>query len=196
MDNYKKYFSGPKVIFLVLGVAILIEAIYAVKVLTAPLPTPPTSKATTAVAPQLTGGSMSLSANKTELKIGDTVSVAVLFNSGGHTLDGADLIVKFDPKVLEVFKNGLLKGQAFDEYPLLVVDQKAGLISISGINTVKKDLKGTGVLANIVFTAKAKGQTNLTVNFEPNSTSDSNLVEAGTAKDILEKVYNLGLNVQ
>lgn len=194
MDNFKKYFTGPKIIFLVLGIAILIEAIYAIKVLTAPLPAPPSSKATTT--PQLTGGSMSLSANQNDLKVGDTVSVAVLFNTGGHMLDGADLIVSFDPKILEVSTGGLIKGKSFDEYPLLSADKNKGLISISGVSTIKKGFEGTGVLANIVFKAKAKGQTNLTINFEKNSTSDSNLVEAGTAKDILEKVFNLGLNVQ
>lgn len=192
MDNFKKLFSGPKIIFAILGVIILAEVIYAVKVLSSPTPPPPARRSAVVTPP----GKISLNVPKTSYVVNEVVPVSVTLDSGGRNLAGADLIIQFDPKILEATPGSLTKGSIFDEYPLLSVDMKKGLLSVSGINSLRNGFKGVGQFVYVNFKAKAKGNTSLIIDFKKNSTSDSNLVETGTSKDVLEVVNNLELNVQ
>lgn len=193
----KRFFTIPRAIFAILGVIILIEIIYAVRVLTfsPPVSPPPVPQP----GAQLTGGKIILAALRSTYKVNDVVSVSVSVDSGGHLLDGIDLIVRFDPKILEASRSGMIRGKIFDEYPYSLVDTKNGLIAISGINSVKKGFKGTGQFAILnlrVKEVKAPVTTSLTVDFKKDSTTNSNLVETDTSKNILEQVGNLELNVQ
>ncbi len=192
----KKKFSGPKIIFAILGIIILAELIYAAKVLTTPISTPPLP-VRKIEAQQLTGGKISLSIPKNSFTVNETMPVSVVVDTGGHEIDGVDLVVHFDPKILTVATTGLVKGKIFDEYPLQSVDVNKGLINISGVNSAKTGFKGSGQFAVINLKAKLVGQTTLTIDFvKKGATTDSNLVEMGTSKDILETVSNLELSVQ
>ncbi len=192
-EKIKKIFSGPKIIFAILGVILLIEVIYAFKVLTAPTPPPPPAARKTEITK--TGGKIALFSPKKSYKINETVQVSVVIGSGGHTIDGVDLVVRYNPKVLEATQGGLIKGKILSEYPLVSLDANKGLISISGISSLNKGFIGTGQFASLLFKAKAVGTAPLTIDFTKGSTTDSNLVESGTSKDILEIVDNLELNI-
>lgn len=194
MDNFKKFFSGPKIIFIILGIIILVEVIYTVKVLNSP--TPPATSVQKKAGIEITQGKISLITSKTTYKVNEAILVSVVVDTGGRSLDGIDLIARFDPKVLTATSGAIVRGQIFDEYPVLSVDPKNGLFSVSGINTLKNSFKGTGQFVLLNLTAKAPGKTTLTIDFQKGSTSDSNLVETGTSKDILEVVGNLELTVQ
>ena len=197
LQSIKKLFSGPKIIFAILGIILLVEVVYAVRVLTAPAPSPSTPPPVSKNTVLLTGGKISLNMpSQTGIMRNQVVPVKVMVESGGHDLDGVDLIISFDPKILEASAGGIIKGSIFDEYPLQSVDSKKGLIAISGISSLKNSFKGTGQFATINLKAKAPGKTVLTVDFAKGSTSDSNLVETGSAKDILEAVDNLELTVR
>lgn len=193
MDNLQKiknFIFRPKMLFIVLGVVILLEVIYAAKVLTSPasVSTSGARRAETV----FSKGRISLESVKINYLIGETVTVNVSVDSGGRSLEGTDVIVHFDPKVLEATSGGLVKGKIFDEYPLLSLDNKKGLISISGIGS----FKGRGQFASVDFKAKTAGSTSVVIDYQKGSTADSNLVEAGTSKDILESVENLNLDIQ
>lgn len=191
-EKIKRNFSGPKIIFAILGVVLIVELVYAIRVLSSPTPRPvPVNKVTVAK----TVGRISLFAPKRALKVGESVPVSVVVGTGGNTVDGADLIVRFDPKVIEASQEGLIKGKIFDEYPLVSLDSNKGLISISGISSSKKGFTGTGQFASIVLRAKSAGKTAISIDFNKGSTTDSNLVEAATSKDILEVVDNLEFNI-
>lgn len=190
----KTFFSLPKLIFLVLGMILLIEVIYAVRTLNAPVAAPAPQPSQKAIVAQ-TGGKISLSTPKTNLRISEAVPVSVIVNTGGHEVDGVDLIVHYDPKVLEATPAGLIKGKIFNEYPLLAVDSNKGLISISGVST-KGNFKGAGVFASLNFRAKALGKASLIIDFKKGSTTASNLVEMSSSKNILEEVNFLELNVK
>lgn len=194
----KTFLSLPKAIFLILGIILLIELIYAVRVLIIPVPTPrPVNSAVNQVVTQHKAGRISLVASKKIYRVNEVVPVSVLVNTGGSMLDGVDLIVHFNPKILQATPAGLVKGKILDDYPTLAVDSNKGLISISGISNVKNGYEGTGLFALINLRAKAPGATSLTIDFQGKAvTTDSNLVESTTSKDILEQVDNLELNVQ
>ncbi|MDO8573848.1 MAG: cohesin domain-containing protein [Candidatus Daviesbacteria bacterium] len=189
----KKFFTGPKIIFLILGLVLLIEVIYAVRVLTSNSP-PPLPQKTTVQPPV---GKISLNAPKTSYKINEAVPVSVLIDTAGYAVGGVDLIVRFDPKILEASVSGLVKGTILEEYPAMSVDSVKGLISISGISSTQNGFTGKGQFATLNLRAKASGKTSLTIDFNgKGQTADSNLVESATSKDILETVNNLEVNVQ
>lgn len=192
LKKTKSFFSGPKIIFVILGAILIVEFVYAVKTLTLPTPPPVVRKATI----QKGVGKITLNVPKTVYRVNEVIPVSVRLDSGGRTLDGADLIIRFDPRVLEATPGSLIAGSIFDEYPLLSADMKKGLVSVSGVNSTRVGFKGTGQFITVNFKARAKGNTSLIIDFEKGSTSDSNLVETGTSKDILEEVGNLELSVQ
>lgn len=189
-----KNIFGVKLIFIILGIIVLAETVYAVWVFLSP--TSPLPAAKTTVQQAKTAGEMSLLAPKTTVLIKEVIPVTVIVDSGGHMLSGADLIVRFDPKVLEATAGGLVKGQIFSEYPLLSVDAQKGLVAISGVNNLNSGFTGRGQFASINFKAKSTGKTSVTIDFQPGSTTSSNLVEASTIKSILGSVVNVELEVQ
>ena len=189
----KNFFSLPKIIFLVLGLIILAELIYAVRVLTLPAQSP--ARRTAAVQSKV--GQISLNVPKAAYSVNEIIPVAVNIDTGSRAIDGVDVIIHYDSKVLEATSGGLVKGRILQEYPTLSVDAGKGLITISGISSLQNVFKGSGQLATINFKTKVAGRTSLTIDFNgKGATVDSNLVESATSKDLLEQVVNLELVVQ
>lgn len=168
------------------------ELIYAIRVLTLPAPLP---AGRIPMQPQV--GKIALNAPRNTYRIGEVVPVTVTVDTGSRVVDGVDLIIHYDPKILEASSGGLLKGSILEEYPTMAIDSAKGLISISGISALQNGFKGKGLFATINLKAKIAGKTSLAIDFEgKGSTTDSNLVESSTSKDILEQVVNLELLVQ
>lgn len=193
----KNFFKSHKIIFLILGLIVLIEIIYAVRVLTAPASSSPALLQTE----EQPGseGKISLTVTQSSYNKGDMIAVSVKIDTSGHEISGTDLIVSYNPKILEATSSGLVKGKIFDEYPLISADQSTGMISISGVAGVNKragGFKGSGEFAVINFKAKEAGPAVLAVSFQKGSTTESNLVEAGTSQNILEAVDNLEIEIQ
>lgn len=188
-----KFKSLPKIIFLILGLVVLIEVILAAKTLIfssqGVLPANNNQVVEAQKVPKI-----SLSTTSNSVKVNDAVAVDLQINTTGHEVSGADVIIQFDPKFLEV--GNLVKGNIFDQYPLLTADSKKGRISISGISDLKKGFTGQGLFATINLKAKVPGKTSLMINFKKGLTTQSNLVESTTSKNILEQVDNLEMNIQ
>lgn len=195
IQQIKSFFSLPKIIFLGLGLVLLVELIYAFRVLTLPV----SSKKTEPVAvvqPQK-AGMILLKAPKILYSVKDTIPVTINIDTNSRAIDGIDVIIKYDPKILEATAGSVIKGNLFDEYPVRTVDVAKGLIAVSGISSFQNGFKGLGKFAVIDFRAKAVGKTKVAIDFlGKGSTIDSNLVEVSTSKDILEQVENLELVVQ
>ena len=140
----------------------------------------------------LQDASLSLIADKTSYKKGDTVTLDVKLFTGGYTTDSTDLVVKYDPSFLEPnSKTFAQQGQVYSEYPALQVDKEKGLIGISGITVPgNSGFSGVGSFAKLNFTAVQDGQTQVTIDFQAGQTADSNVVLSGSSKDILGNVAN------
>lgn len=190
MDSFKKLLT-PKLIFIILGVALAAELVWAVVTFVKPAPPlPPVAK----IQP-VSGAKMVLVSPKKSYTVGEIVPVALRVATGGRLVDGVDALIKFDPKVLEATSGAIKKGIIFTEYPLLSVDPKAGLVKISAISSAKS-FSGIGVLANISFKAKSSGTAKLMIDFEKDQTTDSNVVEAQSTKDVLDEVFGLDLSIR
>lgn len=196
-QNMLQKFLTRRNLFILLGVVIVVEIVWAgwtlSKPASTPLPvttTPQTKKSLTAI---------SLKADKTSIKVGDTVSVSVNISSDKLTV-GTDLYISFDPKLFSVQTVGtdkapLIVGNIYPSYPLNTLDLKSGKIAASGITQNPGGVLANGMFGTIVFKAKAAGQTKIIIDFTPSSTTDSNVTELSTAQDVLDKVDNLELTI-
>lgn len=142
----------------------------------------------------LTSGEIAMVADKSSYNVGDRVDVIVRISTGGHNIVGSDLDISYDPKSLEATSSAFFKGRVFDQYP--VISFTPGNIKVSGIiSTPNKGFTGVGVFGGIVFTAKAAGKTNVTLNFTPGSTTRSTITESITARNILGQIKNVSINI-
>lgn len=191
MDNIKSFLRGPKIIFAVLAVIILAEVVLALRYLGQ-------RNSSSTTFQEISGGKIILVTTKKDIKVGDIVSVDVRVSTGGHSTEGTDLVLKFDPKAVEILSGKIVPGKIYGEYPMKSVDPKLGQIRISGIAGLvnKTSFNGIGVFATLNFKAVKPGKTTLSVDFTPKKTSDSNIIDSQTTQDILEGVTNLDLNIK
>lgn len=194
LEKVKNFLTVPKIIFLVLGLIVLGELIFAAKALffTSGSALPFVNQNSS----NNQAGRISLSASQNSYKVNEVIPVTININSGGNTLSGADLVIRYDANILDIKNEDIAKGNLFDEYPLISVDATKGLIAISGINSIRKGFTGAGQFAKLNLRAKVAGKTSLAIDFQKGSTADSNLVDMNTSKDVLEAVENLDITIQ
>lgn len=133
-----------------------------------------------------------LSSSKLKYKVGEQISISINISSAKR-VDGVDLIISFDPKVLSA--QPTIFGTIFSDYPQNRIDQTLGKVSISGITTQTGGVIPKGEFGKVFFVAKAVGTTKIAFDFTPGKTADTNVSETGTGKDILEKVNELEIKI-
>lgn len=178
-----------KLLFVLLILIIIIELGIGVKVLQTEVPKAPSLQ-------PVSDGTIAVVARNSSVPVGDTLAVEIRVSTGGHVVDGVDAVLKYDPKLIQVdAKSVFEKGSIFEEYPIVNIDNKDGIVRISGIGNDSKGFSGTGSLGIIHFVTKKPGNATLSVEFEKGSTTDSNIIETKTTRDILSSVTNLKLDI-
>lgn len=174
-----------RTIFIILGVVIVLEIIFSIRMLTSPISTKKVAK----IAP-ISGGQIILTTAQRNYALGETVPVTIRVSTGGHITDGTDVVLKYDPKILEAPKdNFFTKGTIYGDYPPINIDRAKGIVRLSGITILSKSgFNGVGVLGILNFKASAPGKVNLSLESKKGSTTDSNIIEGKTAQDILSQV--------
>lgn len=180
-----------KILLVVLGVAVVGELIFGAVTLFSPA----TVRNLNVLQPdmnELGGAKFSLVADKASYKKGDAVVIEAKVFTGGYTTDSADLVVKYDPAFLKpISENFVSVGQIYSEYPPVQVDNQTGLVGISGITLASNSgFLGVGSFARLNFTALKDGQTDVIVDYQPDSTADSNIVLSGSMQDVLSGADN------
>lgn len=130
----------------------------------------------------------------------ETVSVGSEFDlkielESAAPVDGIDIIIKYDPTLLEVVGT-VLPSSAFPDIPLNKADQKLGKVYFSAVIDEGSGFSGKTTLGTIKLKAKAKGTTTISVEFEKGETVDSNVISTTSSRDILSKVNNLHLQIK
>lgn len=182
-----------KIIFIVFAAVIAFELLVGAKTLLTPI------KVVKKTVPQvvLSEGVINLSTPKSLYSVSEIIPVSVKVSTGNHLTSGVDLVLKYDPILLEASSSALTKGSAFDDYPEVNIDSKNGILRASGVvSPSKSGFNGSGDFGVINFIAKSKGVTSISLEFSPNATGDSNMVELETNKDILGKVSEVKINIQ
>ncbi len=116
--------------------------------------------------------------------VGQQFTVKININTGGQQTSGADALITYDPNILSVVSasNGGFYTN-FANNPLSSVNNK---YLISGFETDSTSLKsGTGTLATVTFSGKANGTSVVSFDCTTGSKSDSNIIAANTANDII-----------
>ncbi len=139
---------------------------------------------------------LALIADKREFKVGENVSLIIRLFTGGYLSDGVDVVLKYDPKVLDATSSAILSNSSFQNFPTKSVDTQNGIVRISAISSATGDgFNGLVNFATINFKAKSAGSSNLTIDFKPGSTSESNVIKQIDATDILADVSNATIKV-
>ncbi len=150
-----------------------------------PLPLQPASSGTIVLVDQ----------NKT-YRVGETISIPVRIITGGHIIQGVDLVIKYDPKFLTAATPALTTSKIMSEYPTNQADPTNKLIRVSGISSVEQvGFNGAGIFGTLNLTAAAKGTTTISVDYSLNSTTDSNMIELATGNDILGLGNSVKINI-
>lgn len=183
-------------IIIIAALAILAEVSWAVWTITEPMVSVDSQ---VTVQKKAQKNTLSLKASKTTWRVGEQFPVTVNMDSSKLT-DGADIILIYDPKFLSPVKDSTTKvplkaGTIYSDYPYNSVDEKAGRITVSGITSRTGGIIPQGVFGTITFLAKAPGQTKISFDFTFGKTTDSNVIETKTARDVLEEVQNLDVTV-
>lgn len=188
----KKWYQTWRIIFPILVVVLISELLIGLKILLTPLP-----KSQVQTLQPISGAKISLISPKNSYKIGENVPILIKVFTSGHNTSGTDLVLKFNPKTLDATSAAFTKGKIYDDYPQVIIDSQNGIIRASGVSSVAKTgFNGIGEFGVVNFKAKSVGESVLTIDFQPNLTSESNVIDSETIKDVLETVYNLKVTIQ
>ncbi|MCL4390193.1 MAG: hypothetical protein M1484_02085 [Patescibacteria group bacterium] len=120
--------------------------------------------------------------------MGQPQSVGIVLNSAGKSVDGADVVINFDPKMVQVVGNSVASTALFEQAPLNSVDNVAGKIKFSVLTFSPRPV--TGIIGTFAIKPVSTGTANFTFDFTPGKTTDSNIADHASAKDILGAVTN------
>lgn len=125
----------------------------------------------------LAAASLTLSPSTKTVKVGDTVTVSVLFDTGGETVNKVKASIAFPTSLLSVETDSIVTtGSAITDFKETIYSNVTGTIDISGNTSVS----GSGkLLAAIKFKTKAVGTAN--VSFD----ADSQIIKASDSKNVL-----------
>lgn len=193
--NLSSLLANKKIIFAFIGIVLLAELIWAGFTLKGGT----VQNGTLTKSGQSAASStLSLNASKTSLKVGETVTVSINVSSA-VAIDGLDVILSFDPKQLSVVtganKSAVALGTLFSDYPINQVDEGTGRVTVSGITSQAGGVVAKGTVGTVTFTAKVPGIAKIALDFTPGSTTDSNVIETKSAKDVLGSVKNLEVKI-
>ncbi len=197
----KKWWQTKKVLFVIVGLIVLAEVLWSLYSLSKSSPklvqkTEVQNNQQPSPAPK-TPATMSL-LGPSKVRLNEDFKVEVRLSVPETSADGVDLIIKYDPKLLDVvnLSSPMTVGTIYPAYPVNSVDQALGEIIVSGTSSLDSNgFTGQGILGSISFKAKKLGQTSISLVFDKNSTQESNIVETKSGHDILEMVENLELSV-
>lgn len=144
---------------------------------------------------------LNISPSSASVEPGQTVNVDVQLDTKGIEIDGVDFYhLKFNPQLLEVVDSNpsvsgvqITPGNSLSLTLANSVNNSTGLILFSQTVTAGTTFKGTAKLATISFKAKAAGTANISFDFKPGETRDTNVASKGA--DALTSVGSAKLTV-
>jgi hypothetical protein len=126
-----------------------------------------------------------LKSTKSTFAVGERVTVTVYGSSDVHPITGYDVSLTFNPELLEYVDetSTLSDFQVFGQQQ----DSKVSLTGIKQLSSETTTILKDAPMVDVTFVTKKAGAAELTVDFAPSSTADSNLINDKN-KDVLGKV--------
>jgi hypothetical protein len=122
------------------------------------------------------------------LAVGEKFSLPINVSSAGQETLGTDVVILFDPKVLEAVE--IKPGIIYPNYPEQAkdIDNVHGKIYFSGSTNINAPRVAEGELGEIFFRSKKAGETTLSFSWNgQNETTDSNIVPYKEELDLLSQ---------
>lgn len=147
---------------------------------------------------------LALHAPQGSYAVGDTFDVAVDLNTNGSGTTGSEVMIQYDPGVLEVIDadegTSGIQVQDGSLYSITFINEtypSEGILWFSSHNpTDDAVFTGTGTLAIVQFRAIASiTQTEVSLYYSPNWTTDSNVTARAQGQDQLQQVSNTQFSV-
>src|SRR3989338_2365765 len=127
-------------------------------------------------------------------KTGEIFSLDVVVTAPDKKLDGADTIIKYDPRLVEV--TDITPGEFFTNYPRITIDKVIGVVKVTGFSPKDANLTGDNF---IFFTLQAKallkGSAKFDFDFEKGKTNLSTVVESKTSWNLLWTVAGATVSI-
>ena len=136
---------------------------------------------------QTPNGKLYFAPESLEVNNNSTFTNEIYVDTDGSDVGGVGAIVTFNNVFLEAVS--VEPGVIFDDYPLAAIDNDSGRISISGISGSKDHLyNGKDLFAKVTWQAKKTGTTDVSFDFTPGRTTDSNIAVTFGTGDILSEI--------
>jgi len=146
--------------------------------------------------PDVPPGVYTILPSQSTIKSGATLALTVQFEAPGKKLDGSDVFLRFDPVFLDVNEN-LVFGDYFSTYPRVTIDRVKGEVKVTGFRTNQTaPITTATAFFTIAFTGKQAGNTAVSFEFAKGKTNLTTLVEKGTSRNILGKVYPAAIRIE
>jgi len=128
---------------------------------------------------------------KLNLKQGEEAEIRVFLISKASEVGGVDLVLKYEPELIEIVGNTIKPGTIFDYYRDRLVDNRRGIIRLSSSGK----FKGEGTFATFIIKAAKTGEGKIEI-ISPKISPDSSIVwDAEEKTNILGATYNLSFAV-
>jgi hypothetical protein len=195
----KKWWQTKKIGLAIVGIIILGEVVWSIFALSSPTAnsTKNTNSKTSQAEVNKSASVISL-VGPNSIKAGEEFKVDVKIDTQGALADGMDLVIKYDPKFIEVVNPEvpMVLNKIFSNFPVNSADATSGLITVSAVSSPgDPSFSGQAVLGSLNFKAIQLGPTSISLDFTKGSTTDSNVVETTSGNDILEMVNNLDITI-
>lgn len=147
----------------------------------------------------ITGGETELASmyfSNTTLDITNesTTMIDIMIDTGSVQVDGADLVLKYDPNFIEI--SNINDGTFFPSYPLKDEDFSNNTILVTGLSDFDTPESGYGTFVSVMIKAKKTGTTQLEIVAANGIATDSNVVSTETSEDILSTGDYITLNIE
>jgi hypothetical protein len=128
---------------------------------------------------------------KVRLRQGEETEVKVFLVSKEKEIGGVDLILKYEPALIEIVGNTIKPGIVFDYYRDRIVDNRRGIIRLSSSGK----FKGEGTFATFSIKGKEVGSGKIEI-VTPKVSVDSTVIwDSEEQTNLLGNVYNLSFEI-
>lgn len=137
---------------------------------------------------------MYLDPSAVSAKVGEEFTVGVYLNTGGQEVEAADVVIKYNPEVLELVNNTLKPGLVLENYSGLMIDARKGFATIRAGSGNYKGVRGK--LAEATFSPKTTGSTNVELYFQTGGANECAVWSKSTKADILKATNPSKISIQ
>jgi len=149
---------------------------------------------------QLSGGWLWLSpiqellGNPYQVNYGDSIDIAVLYDTGSSEIRGLDAIVHYDPSIFDLVN--ITEESLFSDTTVFTLTNRSEVF-INAFNFARDEsMAGPGVVAKLTFRVIGQiDQSKISLFFRPQQTVDSNVIDAVTQEDVLTDVYDATFSI-